>query len=370
METSEPQRLRSILKSAQDELAVLIAESPNLPFGPDAIRVEVVDKPNGWPSVASDPDYRDGAVVEVSLDVVQQIEAAVGAISQPREGGLKRASYLADDRLVAMALHWMLLHEVSHWALGHLHLGAERSGLKFEDVRLSCEVNEFSPKPQAGVRFVGGDTTLRCFELQADTTATFMLDMLHFEENEPEDWERGDAPTPEGLRIPIERRSALLAIGIVILLLQRSRGENTSFSHPLPEARAFAVMQTAVGQLLKPYGTIRDGNLFLTIGERLKISTVRDVFKDAFEVFQLDLTVVARALKTKEIFGRGEIVSVDFIEAADAQLTATLHDFMLHFLYPGSGAERFVTPGAAEFSALLVEHKQLQAELSRFARWG
>lgn len=284
MEPTTVARAAEIILTVSDRLAELLVQLEDEPVDPDAVELDLLKRDVFNAYVRLDARREGGAVVELGprividiVDALRTVEwnflesrAAQAATTDPQD---------TIEPILELALEWVILHEMAHWGLGHLGYRASITGET--GARLSCADNRFEScdepsasnpvdaHPEAPARRDLSSDEYRCIELQADFTATMLLDILHEEpDDEPDDADHSSRSDLN--RIPASRQVVALAAGIAVLLVQKSRGKRAAQSdlrHPSPEARALNVMSVLLAQNLRPFGIVEPSQLRIPIPE-------------------------------------------------------------------------------------------------------
>lgn len=335
-----------VLNATLGRLAALLAASPNVIFSPSDLRIELAEEQGFIAHVGVDPENTSGALITLSLEVVTAIEAAVAAA-----GWVHLVDATTDlNPIVDLTLQWIILHEIAHWALGHIGYAAEHSGRSPSDIRLSM-IDQDDPETVADETPHDIPCDMRkCMELQADFLATQILDTVHVAEL------TSAGPT---------RQLVTIAAGVAILLIQakRERGAKYHPKHPLPQTRAANIVQAILGQSLMAYGTLRNGEVVLNGSSDEYTGTIKAALAKILPTFFVDLGHLAASLNIHPIFNDQKTIELDIGAGTGTALTPILRDQLLLSTNPAADVSDFVTEAGREFARL----RPMQANLKILA---
>lgn len=244
----------------------------------------------------------------------------------------------AAEMLLELSFQYLMCHEASHWLLGHIEFLWRnnsmlfKQGIGFSEVMLGASGSL--------VLQLDADEN-KCAELQADSMAFEMMDVLH-------------TPAPSEESDGFARlRILTVAAGLVILLIEKQRH---SGSYPLPATRTFNLLNMVLGVANLNAVAIHRNGPVLSGSDPATLETLGRSLRETILPAGLDLHTVS------EILG----IETTFLHFK-GQLSPTLEDLLLT-----SGVRKigdYQTSGAREFASLdRFLHEKMRTAWIPFAK--
>lgn len=308
----------------------------------------------------------------------------LNALSQ----GIPRASWRLRqcDCLAEVALQWIILHELAHWALGHLGLAALRSGDPKR--QLSMDEVAFTFHAADGARAVNGLSSEECraLELQADFLASELLFFyLRAQQAHPASplvrFEKDIAAlvavrgTVIGMADPATANRLLMTANSIVIMVMEARRHaltrrNGALSHPSPESRAFQMLAVMFALANRRHHQTRaDGTLVIKTTDDDRIADIDRMLREELRPFVIDSWAVAQVLKVPPIFVQTSHPVTQASDPALSSASATFQDFLLISFEQVNEIEQLSTVGAREFFALKSRDADLRNAARPFAVW-
>lgn len=288
------------------------------------------------------------------------------------------------DVMAELSLQWIVLHEMAHWALGHIGFAAARTRAGDAALTLSEVTHSFALE---GVEASGNCLTSsehQTIEMQADFLASELLYFYHRAQI-------GSENTPlsrfgERMRELVDVRGTVLgdldeaqqhrllatAAGVVVLTIEARRQEvGTSRTHPLPETRAMQILTETFALANRSQSREgEDGGFILGTTDDDQIAEILETVRGQWRSLIIDMMGVSEALGTEPLFLRSEAPGVAATDPDMSSTSATFQDF-LHLIFDAAGGEEgLATAGGREFWRLKQLDAGVRSACAAFAVWG